>query len=102
MDVLFDVEACPKDKSQTTLDFTKLSAEECQSDFYLSISEYCKLSCPLLPPLFEDSRVLMKIKTGAQDSSWGGGYDPDYTIEGGLLLNDCGLFSLSGLPAAST
>ena len=66
----------------------------------------CLVPFPPLPllvtPFFEGSRVLMKIKIGAQDSSWGSDYDPDYTIEGGLLLNDCGLFSLSGLPAAST
>lgn len=37
---------------------------------------------------------------GAQDSSWGDSYDPNYTLEGGLYLNDCGLFSLAGLPAS--
>ena len=37
--------------------------------------------------------------TGAQDSTWRD-YNPDYTLEGGVLLNDCGMFSLVGLPAS--
>ena len=38
-------------------------------------------------------------KTGAQDPGWSA-YNPDFTLEGGDFLNDCGLFSLEGLPAS--
>lgn len=37
--------------------------------------------------------------TGDQDFA-SPGYDPDYTLDGGSYLNDCGLFSLVGVPAS--
>ena len=42
LSVLFDVSGCPTDKSQTNLDFTKLSAMECQNNFCLDFSEACE------------------------------------------------------------
>lgn len=37
--------------------------------------------------------------TGVQDPGLTA-YNPDFTLEGGDLLNDCGLFSLAGQPAS--
>ena len=48
LSVLFDVSGCPTDKSQMTLDFTKMTATECQSNFYLDFSEACKFLCFLV------------------------------------------------------
>ncbi|KAL6716103.1 hypothetical protein ACLMJK_005669 [Lecanora helva] len=72
--VEFDVAGCPQDKSMSAVDFTKMSSDECQQNFYLSISELC-----------------------VQDPTWPN-YNPDFTLEGGVFLNDCGLFGMTGQP----
>ena len=36
---------------------------------------------------------------GSQDSTWGN-YDADYTLEGGVVGLNCGLWSLAGEPAS--
>lgn len=40
--VLYDNTSCPTDKSSSTLDFTKLSFQECQDDFNGILAQYCK------------------------------------------------------------
>lgn len=69
--VLFDVEACPTDKSKTTLDFKALGQTECYQNMYTAIAEVC-----------------------AQDSTWKE-YNKDFTLEGGVFENDCGLWALT-------
>jgi hypothetical protein len=73
--VLFDVDSCPTDKSMQSVDFAKLGQTECENDLFVAISEVC-----------------------AQDSTWGD-FNPDYTVEGGVFANDCGLWSMGGQPA---
>ena len=93
--VLYDKSSCPTDKSSSTLDFTKLSVKDCQDDFNGIVAQYCKSTA-----LFNTiSKTFADGGQGAQDSSWGD-YNPDYTLEGGSYLSDCGLFSLAGLPAS--
>ncbi|KAF2233140.1 hypothetical protein EV356DRAFT_503985 [Viridothelium virens] len=70
--VIFDVSSCPQDKSNSTLDFAGLGQEECEMDLFGAIGEMC-----------------------SQDSQWPG-YNPDFTIEGGAYLADCGLWSVTG------
>ncbi|KAL9024262.1 MAG: hypothetical protein Q9196_006642 [Gyalolechia fulgens] len=74
--VQFDVAGCPTDKSMSTIDFTKMSSDECVQNLYLAVSTDC-----------------------SQDSTWGD-YDPNYTLEGGVFLNDCGLWSMVGEPSS--
>lgn len=94
--VEFDVDGCPADKSSSTVDFTKMSADECLQSFFTAISEACM--CPPPSP-YEHSlkRKLTIIFLGAQDSTWSN-YDPNFTLEGGVFLNDCGLFGMTGEP----
>ncbi|KAL6714324.1 hypothetical protein ACLMJK_007747 [Lecanora helva] len=73
--VQFDVAGCPTDKSMSTIDFTKMSSDECVQNLYQTVSTDC-----------------------SQDSTWGD-YDPDYTLEGGVFLSDCGLWSMVGEPS---
>lgn len=72
LSVLFDVSACPEDKSLSTLDFSKLGQQGCQMDLFTAISVMC-----------------------AQDSSWSD-YNPQYTLEGGVFASDCGLWAITG------
>lgn len=97
LSVIFDVSACPTDKSQIKLDFTKMSATECQNNFYLFISEVCMFF--LLWTLESRSELVLMSITGVQDTGLTA-YNPDFTLEGGDLLNDCGLFSLAGQPVS--
>ena len=73
--VMYDISACPTDKSNSTIDFASLGLNECFADLYTTVSEYC-----------------------SQDSTWGN-YNKDYTLEGGVYEGDCGLWSLSGEPS---
>lgn len=70
--VLFDVTACPADKSKTKLDFKALGQEACEMDLFGAISEVCE-----------------------EDSTWTN-YNKDFTLEGGTFASDCGLWSLMG------
>lgn len=72
LSVVFDVSACPADKSISTLDFSKLGQQDCEKDLFGAISQFCQ-----------------------QDSTWGD-YDPDYTLEGGVFAIDCGLWGMVG------
>ncbi len=74
LQVLFDVSACPTDKSSSTVDFSKLSIQLCQADLFSALSEVC-----------------------AQDSTWKD-YNPQYTLEGGLFGADCALWSMRAQP----
>jgi hypothetical protein len=40
--VLYDVSACPTDKSTSTLDFTKFSADSCFTNFYSTLAQFCE------------------------------------------------------------
>jgi hypothetical protein len=64
--VLFDVSACPADKSRTNLDFKALGQQTCVADLFKAISEVC-----------------------GEDSTWIN-YNPQFTIEGGVFASDCG------------
>ena len=44
LSVLYDNSSCPTDKTSSTLDFTSLSAEECQNDFNGILSQFCKFA----------------------------------------------------------
>lgn len=68
--VMYDVEACPQDKSIATVDFKKMGQAECYANMYTAISEVC-----------------------AQDSTWAE-YNKDFTLEGGVFENDCALWSM--------
>ena len=68
--VLFDVSACPTDKSSSTVDFSKLSVQQCQADLFSAVSEAC-----------------------VQDSTWKD-YNPQYTLEGGAFGADCAMWSM--------
>ncbi|KAJ7452281.1 hypothetical protein FB451DRAFT_1409435 [Mycena latifolia] len=70
--VLYDVSACPTDKSTSTLDFTKFDAQSCFNNFYTTLAQFC-----------------------GQDATWSS-YNPDYTLEGGIFRSDCGLWSMAG------
>ena len=39
--VQFDIAGCPADKSSSTVDFTKMNSQECQQNFFTSISVVC-------------------------------------------------------------
>ena len=70
--VMFNVASCPQDQSNSTLDFSQLGQTECETDLFGTIDEMCE-----------------------QDSMWEG-YNQGFTLEGGLNLADCGLWSLTG------
>ena len=104
--VQFDVAGCPDDKSMSTIDFTKMNSDECVQNLYLAVSTDCLSSVlPLFPfPNPKKSPIGSSIHClsyflGSQDSTWGD-YDPNYTIEGGEFLNDCGLWRMVGEPSS--
>ena len=68
--VLYDVVACPTDKSKSTLDFKVLGQDACVKNFVDYISQIC-----------------------AQDSTWTA-FNPDFTLQGGVIRNDCAIWSL--------
>ncbi|KAL9089636.1 MAG: hypothetical protein Q9165_005668 [Trypethelium subeluteriae] len=72
--VIYDNSSCPQDGSNGELDFAGLGQEECEADLFEAINAMC-----------------------AQDPSWPS-YNPDFTLEGGVYLADCGLWSLTGQP----
>jgi hypothetical protein len=68
--VLFAIQACPTDKSKTTVDFKALGQAECYSNLYTAIATVC-----------------------VQDNTWTK-YNPNFTLEGGVFENDCAVWSL--------
>ncbi|KAI9694470.1 MAG: Suppressor of the cold-sensitive snRNP biogenesis mutant brr1-1 [Bathelium mastoideum] len=70
--VMFNVASCPQDQSNSTLDFAQLGQTECEMDLFGTVDQMCE-----------------------QDSQWEG-YNQDFTLEGGIYLADCGLWSLTG------
>jgi hypothetical protein len=71
LSVMFAVQACPTDKSKTTVDFKALGKDECFTNMYTAISSMC-----------------------AQDKTWTK-YNADFSLEGGVYENDCGVWSIS-------
>lgn len=70
LDVLFDISSCPTNKVNSTVDFKSLGLDECFANFYTTLADVCE-----------------------QDHTWED-YNPDFTMEGGVFANDCGLWSI--------
>ncbi|KAL9106503.1 MAG: hypothetical protein Q9227_008482 [Pyrenula ochraceoflavens] len=74
LSVLFDIKACPTDKKTTSIDFSTYDQTKCVENFYGIFNQICVI-----------------------DSTWGS-YDKDYTLMGGVFLNDCAMWGLVGQP----
>ena len=72
LNVMFDVTACPSDKSKTTLNFTALGQQNCGQDLYTAIETVCQ-----------------------EDRTWAN-FNKDFTLQGGVFGADCGLWSIYG------
>lgn len=70
LSILFDIDGCPTNESVSMIDFQSLGLQACWTNFFYFFSIMC-----------------------AQDSTWTD-YNPQFTIEGGVFLNDCGVWSL--------
>lgn len=70
--VMFDDYFCPKDKSMSAVDFTKLSAAACKQNFFGYVKDGC-----------------------SEDSSFQH-FDSSLTLEGGMMGVECGLWSVYG------
>ena len=70
--VMYFKNSCPEDHSISKLDFSAMGLETCFQNFYTALEGRC-----------------------SQDSTWQA-YDPQWTFEGGVFGNSCGLFSISG------
>lgn len=117
--VLFDAAACDPGTADADqkIDFAALGRDTCYQNLYTSISQYCESPITFFFPLFVTILVLQQFEIysspkyswnadfvcvcpGSQDSTWGDGYNADYTLEGGTVGLSCGLWSLSGDPAS--
>jgi hypothetical protein len=74
LDILYDVDGCPTDKSKNTVDFKAMGQDECVMNMYTAVSTVC-----------------------AQDKTWKD-YNADFTLEGGTYMNDCAIWSISAGP----
>ena len=72
LSVLYFENSCPEDRSSSTLDFSAMGVETCFANLYTALEASC-----------------------SQDSTWEA-YDPQWTFEGGVFGNSCGLFAISG------
>ncbi|MCJ1371368.1 hypothetical protein MMC20_002583 [Loxospora ochrophaea] len=67
---MYDETSCPQDKSNSTLDFGTMGLDACFGLLFTALSEEC-----------------------AEDSTWTD-YNPDWTLEGGVYADACGLFTI--------
>ena len=70
--VMYDEASCPQDQSSSTLDIAAMGVDACFENLYTNLEAYC-----------------------SQDPGWGN-YDPEWTFEGGVAGNLCGLWSING------
>lgn len=74
--ITFDISACNTNRQSSVIDFKALGAEQCWKNMFYQVSLGC-----------------------AQTKEWAK-FNAEYTMEGGIMGQDCGQWSLSaGYPA---